>query len=135
MAKRTTICAGIDTGKRKLDVALDGSSEQRQVENTPEGYMVLVEWLQHQKVKRVGIEASGGYESGVVGYLRDKGLTVLVLQPIQVKAYARVHLRRAKNDKLDAVLIAACTATINQPRLAPDERLAKLAHQGIDPYP
>jgi transposase len=64
----------------------------------------------------------------VVGYLRDKGFTVLVLQPIQVKAYARVHLRRAKNDKLDAALIAACAATIDRARVAPDDRLAKLAH-------
>src|SRR5258708_20132994 len=40
MAKRITICAGIDTGKRKLDVALDGSSERTQVDNTPEAYPV-----------------------------------------------------------------------------------------------
>ena len=46
MVKRITICAGIETGKRKLDVALDGSSEPMQVENTPEGYKVLMEWLQ-----------------------------------------------------------------------------------------
>ena len=39
-----------------------------------------------------------------------------------------LHLRRAKNDKLDAVLIAACAATIDQPRIEPDQRLAKLAH-------
>ena len=38
MAKRTMICAGIDTGKHKLDVAIDGSSEQLQIDNTPEGY-------------------------------------------------------------------------------------------------
>ena len=76
----------------------------------------------------IGIEASGGYERGVVGHLRDKGFVVLVLQPIQVKAYARVHLRRAKNDKLDAVLIAACAATIDQSHIEPDQRLAKLAH-------
>ena len=38
MAKRITICAGIDTGKHRLDVALDGRSEQQLlVENTPEG--------------------------------------------------------------------------------------------------
>jgi transposase len=37
VAKPITICAGIDTGKRKLDVALDGSKEQLQVENTAEG--------------------------------------------------------------------------------------------------
>ena len=42
MAKHTTICAGIDTGKRKLDVALDGSSEQLQIDNAPEGYKVVV---------------------------------------------------------------------------------------------
>lgn len=43
------------------------------------------------------------------------------------KAYARVHLRWAKNDKLDAILIAARAASIEQPRIRPDERLAKLA--------
>jgi transposase len=52
---------------------------------------------------------------------------VLVLQPMQVKAFGRVHLRRAKNDALDAALIAACAATLDQPRIAPDARLAKLA--------
>jgi transposase len=38
-----------------------------------------------------------------------------------------VHLRRAKNDALDAVLIAACAATMDQPRIAPDPQLAELA--------
>ena len=78
MAKRITISAGIDTGKRKLDVALDGRSEQMQVGNTPEGYMVLVEWLRRQKVKRVGIEASGGYEQSVVAELRARFATVVI---------------------------------------------------------
>src|SRR5271154_4680703 len=114
MAKPITICAGIDTGKRKLDVALDGSSEQRQVENTPEGYMVLVEWLQHQKVKRVGIEASGGYEQAVVAELRRQRFVVVVFQPAQVRAYAVFHLQRAKNDRIDAALIAACTAAVKK---------------------
>ena len=66
MTKHITICAGIDTGKRKLDVAVDvavdGSKEQLQVDNTPEGHKVLLSWLRQQRVKRVGIEASGGYE-------------------------------------------------------------------------
>jgi transposase len=119
--------AGIDTSKAKLDVAVYGGVERWQIENTAVGWRRLAAELAKIGITRVGIEASGGYESGVVGYLRDKGLLVLVLQPIQVKAYARVHLRRAKNDKLDAVLIAACTATIDQPRIEPDDRLAKLA--------
>src|SRR5262249_20586479 len=105
MAKRITICAGIDTGKRKLDVALDGSPERTQVENTPEGYMALVGWWRRQKVKRVGIEASGGYEQAVVAALRRKRFVVVVFQPAQVRAYAKFRLQRAKNDKIDAALI------------------------------
>jgi transposase len=119
--------AGIDTSKATLDVAVHGGAERWQVENTATGWRRLTAQLGKAGVTRVGIEASGGYERGVVGHLREKGLIVLVLQPIQVKAYARVHLRRAKNDKLDAVLIAACAASIEQPRIAPDARLAKLA--------
>jgi transposase len=78
---------------------------------------------------RIGIEATGGYERGVVGYLREAGFLVLVLQPIQVRAFARVHLRRAKNDALDAMLIAACAATIDPPSIEPDDRLTELAGQ------
>jgi transposase len=124
---QTTTTAGIDTSKAKLDVAIHGSTERWQVDNAPTGWRRLAAECCKAGVTRVGIEASGGYERGVVEHLRAKGFTVLVLQPIQVKAYARVHLRRAKNDKLDAVLIAACAASIEQPRIAPDERLAKLA--------
>ena len=129
MAKHTTICAGIDTGKRKLDVAIDGSCEQLQVENTAEGHKVLLEWLQRHKVKRIGIEASGGYEQPVVAALRRKRFVVVVFQPAQVRAYAKFHLQRAKNDKIDAALIAACTAAVKQIYPAPDPRLSPFAEQ------
>jgi len=127
MAKRTTVCAGIDTGKRKLDVALDGSSLQLQVENTAEGHKVLLEWLRRHKVKRIGIEASGGYEQAVVVELRRKRFVVVVFQPAQVRAYAKFHLQRAKNDKIDAALIAACTAAVKKIHPAPDPRLQPFA--------
>jgi transposase len=127
MAKRTTICAGIDTGKRKLDVALDGSSEQLQVENTAEGYKTLLAWLKRRKVKRVGIEASGGYEQAVVAQLRHERFVVVVFQPAQVRAYAKYRGQRAKNDRIDAALIAACTAAVDKIHPAPDVRLAAFA--------
>ena len=123
MAKPITIYAGIDTGKRKLDVALDGSSERLQVENTPEGHKVLLQWLLHHKVKRVGIESSGGYEQAVVAALRRMRFVVVMFQPAQVRAYAVFHLQRAKNDKIDAALIAACTAAVKKIHPAPDPRL------------
>jgi transposase len=129
MAKRITICAGIDTGKRKLDVALDDSSEQLQVENAPEGHTALVEWLRSRRVKRIGIEASGGYEQAVVAELRRSRFVVVVFQPAQVRAYARFHLQRAKNDKIDAALIAACTAAVKKLHPAPDPRLQPFAER------
>jgi transposase len=119
--------AGIDTSKAKLDMAVHGRAEHWQVDNSPAGWRRLAAALTGTEVTRVGIEASGGYERGVVGYLRDKGFVVVMLQPLQVKAYARLHLRRAKNDRLDAVLIAACAAMIDRPRIEPDQRLAALA--------
>jgi transposase len=127
MAKHTTICAGIDTGKRKLDVALDGNSEQLQVDNTAEGHKALLDWLRRLRVKRIGIEASGGYEQAVVAEMRRKGFVVVVFQPAQVRAFAKFHQQRAKNDKIDAALIATCTAAVKKIHAAPDPRLLPFA--------
>ncbi len=129
MTKHITICAGIDTGKRKLDVAMEGSREQLQVENTSEGHVVLLAWLRQHRVKRVGIEASGGYEQPVVAELRRKRFIVVVFQPAQVRAYAKFHSQRAKNDKIDAALIADCTAAVRKIHAAPDARLLPFAEQ------
>lgn len=129
MRKNTTICAGIDTGKHKLDGAIDGSADRLQVDNSAEGHRALSAWLRQQRVARVGIEASGGYEQAVVALLRADGFVVLVLQPAQVRAYARFMLQHAKNDAIDATLIARCAAAATVIREAPDARLAPLAQQ------
>jgi transposase len=127
MTQTNTTTAGIDTSKAKLDIAVHGQTERWQVANALSGWRILAASLARAGVTRVGIEATGGYERGVVEHLRAAGFIVLVLQPVQVKAFGRVHLRRAKNDALDAQLIAACTAAIDDPRIAPDPRLAELA--------
>ena len=127
MTQTSTTTAGIDTSKSKLDIALHGRPERWQVANAMPGWRTLADHLTKAGVSRVGIEATGGYERGVVQHLRAAGFIVQVLQPVQVKAFGRVHLRRAKNDVLDAVMIAACTATLDQVREAPDARLTDLA--------
>jgi transposase len=129
MSKHSIVCAGIDTGKHKLDVALNNSSEQLQVDNSSDGHRALSAWLRQHRVKRVGIEASGGYEQDVVAQLRRDGFVVVVFQPAQVRAYAKFLLQRAKNDKIDAALIAACTAAIKKIHTPPDPRLAPLAER------
>jgi len=127
MSKYNTVCAGIDTGKRKLDAALRGSEQRLQINNTPEGHAVLLKWLREHRVKRVGIKASGGYEQVVVATLRKYRVVVIVFQPAQVRAYAKFHLQRAKNDKIDAGLIADCTAATKKIHEAPDPRLVTFA--------
>jgi len=128
MRKHNTVCAGIDTGKRKLDVALNRRrGEELQVDNIPDGHDALLAWLRRHGVKRVGIEASGGYEKAVVARLRRDGLVVIVFQPAQVRAYAQFVLQRAKTDKIDARLIAACTAAAEKIHAPPDPRLAPMA--------
>lgn len=127
MTKINTAVAGIDTAKDKLDVAVYGQTSHWQVENKLQGWKRLCSELAKARVERVGIEATGGYERGVVRHLRLAGFTVVILQPVQVRAFAKVHLRRAKNDALDAALIAACTAVMEKLRIEPDQRLIDLA--------
>jgi transposase len=127
MRKHTMVCAGIDTSKRKLDVALAEGSHRLQTDNNSDGHVALSAWLRKHRVKRVGIEASGGYEQAVVAKLRSDGFVVVVFQPVQVRAYAKFHLQRAKNDKIDAALIAVCTAATRAIHAPPDPRLAPFA--------
>jgi transposase len=129
MSKDSTVCAGIDTGKYKLDVVIDASADRLQVDNSPEGYRSLSAWLRQRGVERIGIEASGGYEQAVVSFLRADGFVVIVFQPVQVRAYAKFVLQHAKNDNIDAVLIARCTAAATDIHEPPDARLAPLAQR------
>lgn len=136
MTKHSTHAAGIDIGKLWLDLALDGRPERWRLPNTAEGHAELLAALLRLGVARVGLEASGGYERGVVAALRGAGLEVVLFQPRQslssgsdprMRAYATYRLRRAKTDRIDAGLIAACAAAHGPARDAPDERLVALA--------
>jgi transposase len=129
MTKPIIKCAGIDTGKFELDVAIDGSLEQLQVDNTPQGHMVLLAWLRQHRVKRVGIEASGIYHQAVIDALRAKRFVVVVFEPGRVRTYASYHRLRAKNDKIDAGLIAICAAAERKIHDAPDPRIQPFAGQ------
>lgn len=119
--------AGIDTGKDKLDVAVDGCRERWVFTNDPSGWDDLVGLLQQFQVGAIGIEATGGYERGVAAHLRRQGLRIAVLQPRQVRAFAEVTLCRAKNDRIDAGLIAACMARYEGRCEPPDPRMEPLA--------
>jgi transposase len=124
-----TKIAGIDVGKRQLDVAVYGHCDERQAANTTAGISELVAWLKAREVGRVGMEATGGYERAVRSALEAAGFEVVVHQPIEVRIFAKLKRRRAKNDRLDARVIAAATAQVDTVRAAQDPRLAELAER------
>ena len=121
--------AGIDVGKHRLDVAVHGLEDAGQVDNGPAGYSELIAWLRAREVGRVGLEATGGYERGVRAALEREGFEVVVHQPIEVRRFAQLKRWRAKNDRLDAKLIAWATAQVEAVKAAQDPRLAELAER------
>lgn len=119
--------AGVDVSKLKLDVAVYGQDELTVVENDQAGFQALAAWLHNRGVGRVGLEATGGYERGVRSALEQAGFEVVVHQPIEVRMFAKLKRLRAKNDRLDARLIAQATAQTQAVKAAQDPRLVELA--------
>ncbi len=105
----TTDVAGLDIGKRNLDLGFARSDEHRQFANKPEAFDELLTCLREHGVKRVGMEASGDYERDVRETLEKAGFEVIVHQPQDVRAFARYRRIKAKSDKIDARLIAQAT--------------------------
>jgi len=124
--KTSTAVAGIDAAKAKLDVAVYGLEETAAFANDAAGWRLLAAWLAERDVGRVGIEASGGYERGVVAHLRQRGVEVVIHQPAHIRAFARFKRIKAKNDKIDAAVIAAATAQTDLVRAAADPELVEL---------
>lgn len=127
--KTSTKIAGVDIGKRHLDVAMHGSEDEARFDNTPAGLAQLGDWLARRNVRRVGMEASGGYEKGVCRFLQEGRFEIVLHQPLEVRLFARLKRRRAKNDRLDARLIAAATAQVEAVKAAADPYIAELAER------
>jgi transposase len=124
-----TKVAGVDVGKAWLDAAVLGLEDKGRWPNTRAGIGELIAWLKTREVGRVGVEATGGYERALRSALDEAGLEVVVHQPMEVKLFGRLTRRRAKNDKLDARLIAAATARVDTVKAASDPRLVELAER------
>jgi transposase len=99
------ICVGIDVSKATLDVATT-RNERWSYANEEEGIQELIEALRTREVERIVLEASGGYEAAVVAALASAGLPVIVVNPRQVRDFAKATGRLAKTDRIDAGVLA-----------------------------
>lgn len=127
--KCSTKIGGIDVSKAKLDVAAHGEQEVAQFGNGLDGFVALGAWLAARNVSRVGLEATGGYERAVVAWLQANGFEVVVHQPLEVRLFARLKRQRAKNDRIDARLIAAATTQVDAVKAVADPLLVELAER------
>jgi transposase len=103
--KIATVYAGLDIAKATLQLHLQ--NRQLSLANNDEGHAELVKQLRSLSKVHVVCEATGGYERAVVAALQAADLPVSVVNPAHVRHFALAQGGRAKNDPLDAAVLAA----------------------------
>ncbi|OLC14100.1 MAG: IS110 family transposase [Candidatus Rokubacteria bacterium 13_1_40CM_69_27] len=106
---------GIDVAKAELEVVERPSGARWTVPNDVAGWGQLREQLAAARPTLVVLEATAGYELGVVASLAAAGLPVVVLNPRQVRDFAKAIGRLAKTDALDAAVLAHFADVVRPP--------------------
>ena len=101
---------GIDVSKDRLDITVLPDEQCSSVSNDAAGWAELVEQLRGSSITAIGVEASGGYERGVVRALLAAGMSVRQINPFKLRQFAKASGTLAKNDRLDARMIASFVA-------------------------
>lgn len=110
--EQAELVVGIDVSKAWLDVAVLQTGEVFRVDNDEIGWAELVRRLKTGRVKVIGLEPSGGYERRLVRALRKADLPVRLVNPYRLRQFARALGRLAKNDRIDAAVIARFAAEL-----------------------
>ena len=96
---RPACCVGVDVSKDRLDVHLRPSDEAFAVARDGKGLENLVERLKALNVSLIVLEATGGFETTVAAALAGAGLPIAVVNPRQIRDFARA--RQARQDRRD----------------------------------
>jgi len=121
------VYVGLDVSKHHLDLACEPVGDARRLPHTEEGVTALVAQLHAIQPALLVLEATGGYETQVATAVALAGLPVAVVNPRQVRDFARALGRLAKTDAIDAQVLALFAARVRpEPRLLPDQ-----AHQAL----
>jgi transposase len=128
MSEFEAVVVGIDVAKAALDVAVRPDRAERHLPNDAQGIAEIVAWLQGIHPQVIVLEATGGYEAPVVAELCLAGLPVAVVNPRQVRDFAKASGHLAKTDRLDAQVLAHFAAALRPtPRPLPDAQAQELA--------
>lgn len=118
---------GIDVAKATLDVVVSSAPSPTQFANEPAGHRALLGLLTTASPTLIVLEATGGYEREITVALADAGLPVVVVNPRQVRDFAKATGRLAKTDRLDAAVLAQFAAQLQPPiRPVPDAAAQEL---------
>jgi len=109
---------GIDVGKDQLDVAIHERNLHFTVTNDPTGIRRLLGRLARYQLARIVVEATGRREYDLALAAAERGMPVIICQPIRVRRFAAAQGVLAKTDKIDAALLAAFAARM-QPEVRP----------------
>jgi transposase len=121
------IYVGIDVAKAQLDIAVRPSGEQWTMPHDDAGIARLVSQLQGFSPTLIVLEATGGLELPVTAALAEAGLPVAVVNPRQVRDFAKATGRLAKTDTLDAQVLARFAEAVQPtPRPVPDAQAQEL---------
>jgi transposase len=118
---------GIDCSDARLDVHIHPLDIAFSVANDKEGWQELDRHLAAVQAEIVALEASGGCERGVAHFLLERKYALRLLDPYRVRQFAKASGKLAKNDRIDAAIIALFVATIPTRPLVRHKRLERLA--------
>lgn len=128
MTQNDLVVVGIDIAKDKVDACIRRSTLRQTFPNTAKGHRKLVAWLRKNQVGKAVMEASGGYEREWRDVLHNAGIEVRIVDPKRVRSFAQSAGRLAKNDPIDAEMIAWFAETFSQaPGQIPDAAREELA--------
>ena len=113
--EQESIFVGIDVAKAQLDVAVRPAADRWEVSHDDAGIGELVSQLKSLGPAMVLVEASGGLELPLVAALASEELPVVVVNPRQVRDFARATGKLAKTDALDAAVLAHFAEAVRPP--------------------
>jgi len=114
----SAIFVGIDVSKERLDVSMRPSGERESVTNDKAGIEVLIQRLRETQPSLIVLEATGGVERRVTRALTSAELAVVVVNPRQVRDFAKATGQLAKTDSIDALVLARFAEAV-RPALRP----------------